>query len=153
MVVIFCLMLSGCSLANLLLPDKKISVAENRELQQKPRLTKKKFLKGKFQTQYESYLNDQFCLRDQWVTLSTGIQAFLGRKDINGVYLGRDGYLLEKNDETDFDNEQIKENTGYLSKFLNDMTEAYGKGHVSCLMIPSKALALPDRLPAFAEIP
>lgn len=153
MAAIFCLMLSGCSLVSLLLPDKEISVTENRELQQRPKLTKKRFLNGKFQAQYETYLNDQFCLRDQWVTLATGIQAFLGRKDINGVYLGRDGYLLEKNDVTDFDKEQVKENTGYLSKFLNDMTEAYGKEHVSCLMIPSKALALPDRLPAFAEIP
>lgn len=96
LVVVFCLMLFGCSLATLLLPDQKTSVTENRELQQMPAFTKKKFLKGKFQTRYETYLNDQFCLRDQWVTLAAQMQILVGRRDINGVYLGRDGYLLEK---------------------------------------------------------
>ena len=153
MVVVFCLLLAGGSLPTLLLPDKETSVAENRELQQRPKFTKKNFLKGKFQTQYDAYLNDQFFLRDDWVALAANMQISLGQKDINGVYLGKDGYLLEKNDPTDFDKEQVEENTEYLSKFLNDMTQAYGKEHVSCLMIPSKALALPDYLPDFAEIP
>lgn len=151
MLIVFCFMLFGCSLVTLILPDKEFSVTENRELEQKPKFKKKKFLKGKYQTQYENYLNDQFFFRDKWVDVAVGLQQITGKKDINGVYLGKAGYLLEKNGEEDFDADQVQENLDHLSAFLNDMTEMYGEDHVSCLMIPSKALALENRLPAFAE--
>lgn len=152
LVMVFCLMLFGCSLATLCLPDKEISVAENRELQQKPKFTKKGFLKGKFQSRYETYLSDQFWLRDGWVSLAVGMQSLLGRKDINGVYLGKDGYLLEKPDVADSDDGQVQENIRYLARFLNEMGDEYGGKHVSCMMVPSKAGAVPDYLPDFATV-
>ena len=75
----------------------------------------------------------------------------MGKKDINGVYLGRDGYLLEKSTAEETEKEQVEENINILSSFLNDMEKDYGKEHVSCLMVPSKDQAIPDRLPAFAQ--
>lgn len=151
MVIVFCLLLFGGAIATMLLPDKENSVMENRELAQKPEFSVKNFLKGNYQKKYETYLSDQFFLRDQWVNLSSGMQYFSGKKEINNVYLGKEGYLLEKNTEEDFDKEQIKENIAFLSSFLNDTEEFYGKEHVSCIMIPSKAEALSNRLPAFAK--
>lgn len=149
-VVVFCLMLSGGSLATLLLPRKEYSVVENRELAQKPALTKKDFLDGSYQSQYETYLSDQLCFRDQWVDLAVNLELFLGKKDINGVYLGKEGYLLEKNEKTEFDDGQVQENIESLSTFLNDAVEVYGENHVSCMMIPSKAEVMTNRLPSFA---
>ena len=128
-------------------------MAENRELQKKPKFTGKKWKKGTYQKQYESYLNDQFFLRDGWVRLAVGMQALLGQKDINGVYLGKDGYLLEKHVKADFDKEQTEDNVGYLSQFLNEAADIYGEEHVSCMMIPSKAQVLTSYLPNFAEVP
>ena len=152
MVFIFCILFFGGALATLLLPDRKSSVMENRELAQKPKASIKKFLAGSYQKNYENYLSDQFFLRDKWVNLSSAIQFYAGKKEINDVYLGKEGYLLEKNQEEEFDAEQTEENIAFLSSFLNDMAEEFGKEHVSCIMIPSKAAALPNRLPAFAEV-
>lgn len=152
MAVIFCAMLYGCCLVTLFVPEKEYSVMENRELQKKPAFTRKSFLNGKFQKQYEEYLSDSFFMRDGWVSLSVNLQHAAGKKDINGVYLGRDGYLLEKNDMEDTDYGQVRENVEHLSKFLNETADIYGEGNVSCIMIPAKALALPDKLPAFAEV-
>lgn len=149
-IVIFCLMLSFGSATTFFQWEKEFSEIENRELQQNPRFTIKKFLKGRFQKQYEGYLSDQFFYRDRWVQLTAGTQAALGRKEINGVYIGKDGYLLERSRETDFDDVQVKENAEYLAVFLNEAAKRYGKKHVSCMMIPSKAQALPNRLPDFA---
>lgn len=153
LVVVFCLLLFGCTIVTFILPKKEFSVAENRELQGKPKLTGKKVKKGTYQKQYEKYLNDQFFLRDAWVRLAVGMQSFLGQKDINGVYLGKDGYLLEKPVKADFDEEQTEDNVVYLSTFLNEAADIYGKKHVSCMMIPSKAQVLTNRLPDFAEVP
>lgn len=153
MLVVFCGMLFGGTLVTTIFPDKDYSVIENRELTQKPKFTKNKFLKGRYQKKYETYLSDQFPLRDKWVDLAVLMQTAAGKKDINGVYVGKGDYLLEKNEESDFDVEQIKENVNTLSFFLNEMSEVYGEKHVSCMMIPSKTLALSNRLPAFANVP
>ena len=67
MVAVFCIMLFSGSLAITVLPDQKYSDLENRQLQQKPKLTKKNFKKGAFQKEYENYLNDKFQLSEIWV--------------------------------------------------------------------------------------
>lgn len=152
MLFIFCAMLFGGAVATAMIPDKEYSDMENRELAQRPAFSIKEFMKGKYQTKYEDYLSDQFVLRDKWVDFSSNLQAAVGQKDINGVYIGKENYLIEKNEEADFDANQVEENVENLSFFLNEMAEVYGKEHVSCIMVPSKAEALPDKLPDFTEI-
>ncbi len=149
-IIEFCFILFSSPVATLLFPDKEFSDMENRELAQKPIFSGKSFLDGRYQDSYEEWLNDQFLWRDGWSFAVTNLQAAFGKKDINGVYLGKDGCLLEKYQETDFEQEQVNENTGYLSKFLNYAVKHYGKDHVYCMMLPSKAGALPDSLPVFA---
>ena len=58
---------------------------------------------------------------------------------------------MEKSTAEETEKEQVEENINILSSFLNDMEKDYGKEHVSCLMVPSKDQAIPDRLPAFAQ--
>lgn len=152
MIVVFCLMLFGGSLAISVVPDEKYSDLENRQLQQKPKFTKKNFTKGKFQKEYETYLNDQFPFRDKWVDIAVALQAKTGKRDINGVYIGKKGYLLENNQEKEVDKQQIKENVNTLTSFLNDMEKQYGKNHISCMMVPSKSLAMTNRMPAYTHV-
>ena len=149
-IIEFCFILFSSPVAALLFPDKEFSDMENRELAQKPVFSGKAFLDGRYQDNYEEWLNDQFFWRDRWSFVAANLQAAFGKKDINGVYLGKNGCLLEKYQETDFEQEQVNENTGYLSKFLNYAVKHYGKDHVYCMMLPSKAGALPDSLPVFA---
>lgn len=78
-------------------------------------------------------------------------KAVFGRKDINGVYIGKNGFLLEKYQKADFEKEQVEENIKYLSEFLNYSVKHYGQDNVYCMMIPSKTEELNEKLPVFAE--
>lgn len=151
-IIVFCVIIFGGAVITSVLPKKAYSDLENRKLEQKPQFTKEQFLQGAYQEKYEAYLSDQFFLRDRWVDLAVNIQKRLGKKDINGVYLGNDGYLLEKENSEEYDKEQVKDNVEILSSFVNDMSEMFGGKQVSCLMIPSKTLALSNHLPAFSQV-
>lgn len=149
LIIEFCFILFFCLVVPVLTPDREFSDMENRELAQKPAFSGKLFLDGSYQDSYEKWLNDQFFMRDVWSLLAARLQAVSGRKDINGVYLGKNGFLLEK--EAGFEQEQTDENIKYLSEFLNYSVKHYGKDNVYCMMVPSKAEALKTKLPAFAE--
>ena len=111
-IIEFCFILFSSPVATLLFSDKEFSDMENRELAQKPVFSGKSFLDGRYQDSYEEWLNDQFFWRDGWSFVAANLQAAFGKKDINGVYLGKNGCLLEKYQETDFEQEQVNENTG-----------------------------------------
>lgn len=151
--LVFCVVLGAGTLASVLNPQREYSDRENRTLADRPELTAENIVSGVYQEGYENWLNDQFPLRDRWVSLSAYTQCIFGKKDINGVYLGKDGYLIEKPDDSDFDREQLEENIHILSRFLNDAVKAYGKDRVCCMMVPSKAAVLTNHLPLFAGTP
>lgn len=150
-ILLFCAIIYGYAMVSLLCPDQKTSVTENRKLAQRPDLHIREFLHGTYQEQYETYLDDQFVGRDKWVSLASLVQAGIGKKEINGVYLGKNHYLLEKWQKSDFDSEQVEENIEILSEFLNGATEMFGLEHVSCMMIPSKTTVLSEYLPEYVD--
>ena len=151
-IIIFCVLLFGCGAVSFVMPQKKYSDLENRSLETKPELSLESVLSGEYQRHYEAYLSDQIFLRDRWAGLAAGMERLAGRKEINGVYAGADGYLMEVYSDQDFEPARIEENTGFLSGFLNYAVQIYGKKHVTCMMLPSRIHALPDRLPAFAPV-
>ena len=150
-IVLFVGTLAFSFFLSVLFPQKEFSATENRPLEQRPELCVEDILSGDFQETYENYLNDQFPGRDRWVNLAVGTDRLLGQKDVNKIYLGKDGYLLEKYSDGDFDERQSEDNIGILGEFLNRMTEQYGKEHVDCFFVPGKAAALSKKLPKFAE--
>lgn len=151
LIVEFCFILLLFPVIGIMLPDREFSDMENRTLVQKPIFSGKLFIDGSYQKEYEEWLSDQFPWRDGWSFAAANLQAAFGKKDINGVYLGEDGNLLEKYQETDFEQAQVNENVEYLSDFLNYAVKRYGKEKVHCIMLPSKTEALAEKLPAFAE--
>lgn len=150
-IVLFCTMLSAGGLVYCIMPQKEFSDLENRLLQTRPQLVLEELLNGSYQENYEAYLNDQMPGRDGWVWMAVQMERLLGKKDTNGVYIGKDGYLLEKFDDSEYDRAQIKENIDVLSQFLNNAVQKYGKERVSCIILPDKAGAMPGKLPAYAE--
>ena len=86
--VLICLM-------NLISQDKEFSEKENRMLEQKPEFTLSRLESGRFMEQYESYKSDQFVGRDFWVSLKSHVDLIVGRRESNGVFKGKDHYLLE----------------------------------------------------------
>lgn len=74
---------------------RSFSEAENRMLQQVPELTVDSLMSGKFMSQADSFVADQFPLRNQWIELKLGADKALGRQTSNGVYLGKNRFLIE----------------------------------------------------------
>lgn len=149
-IVLFCVLLGAGALSFYALPQKEFSDLENRLLQTRPELVWEDLFNGSYQEHYETYLNDQLPGRDGWVRTAAKMEQLIGKKEINGVYIGKDGYLLEKFDASTYDPAQIRENIGFLSRFLNESVQRYGKERVSCMILPDKAGAMPDKLPAYA---
>ena len=149
-IALFAGILGAFFLVSVLLPQKDFSATENRLLEQRPELLPEDILSGDYQETYETYLNDQFVARDRWVDLAVNTEKLMGRRDVNGIYVGKDGYLLEKYDDGDFDARENADHIGILGEFLNEMTAQYGAEHVDCLFVPGKAAALPDKLPGYA---
>ena len=148
---VFVVLVFGFSIGSLITPVRSYSVQENRTLTAHPKLSVKSILSGKYQKQYENFLSDQFFGRDAWVSLATRIQATFHQKDINGVYIGKDGYLLEKDEAGDVDHLQVKDNEKYVTKFINAASKKFGKKHVSFMMVPSKTSIMKNKLPDYAS--
>ncbi|MDE7312535.1 MAG: hypothetical protein K2N87_13090 [Eubacterium sp.] len=139
------LLLSGCSLWIHLTPAQTYSAVERRMLEKRPALAKKSVQSGKFQRKYESFLSEQFPGRTQLVALQTKLRRLLGERDANGVYFGKDDYLLEQHQEQEFDWKQVKNNVRQVAAFLKDYPNA------KVMFVPSKSSVLSSKLPMFAQ--
>jgi len=146
-VLIFLLLLYSITLINIFGEKHTYSAEEKRMLQTIPKVTKKRILNGKFQKKYEIYLSDQFPARSQWIQLKSGTERLLGKTESNGVYFGKDDYLLEKYEKDDFDKKQIKKNIKVLQSFAETMQKT---AQVHIMLVPSKTAVLHDLLPLFA---
>ena len=91
---LFCLFLFGFGAALFLLPDRSFSQQENRYLAQFKAPTLQSVKSGKFMTDFEDYVTDQFPLRDRWINLKAWAERLTGKEENNSVYLGTDGQTL-----------------------------------------------------------
>lgn len=148
--VVFCLLLFGMSFLSIVTPTKSFSENENRFLTKKPKFTKENFLSGKYATEYETFITDQFPARNQWITLKTWTERILLKQESNGVYFGKDDYLIETHQASDLDTEQLATNTERLIEFLSKATKLLGKEHVKMMLVPTANMILTDKLPPFA---
>lgn len=80
----------------ILTPDREFSAAENRMLEPRPNLSLQHLASGKFMANYEKYVSDQFPFRDFWVGAKSDTARAMGQKENGGVYLGKDGYLIQQ---------------------------------------------------------
>ena len=122
-VIAFFVIIFGLTAGSLGSEKKEYSETEKRELQQMPKVRWRSVRKGKFQKKYEKYLADQFPGRDSWVRLQTDVSRVVGKTESNGVYFGKDGYLLEHYGTSDFENEQSEKNEQALVKFVKKMSK------------------------------
>ena len=148
-IVIFVLLFAFFTGFSIFGEKKDFSVNENRALQTLPNISVDNVLDGSFQKDYDSFLSDQFEFRDFWVTAKTRIMLALGKKDINGVFIGKDDYLIEKYTDSDFDDDLVKYNIDMISDFLNRTAELEVGTYVS--FVPSKGTVLTNRLPKNAS--
>lgn len=146
----FLILVLGFSFCSLVWPKKTFSETENRILSGRPQISAGGILAGHFQEDYESFQEDQFPGRDSFIYMETLMARLLGRRDINGVYVGKEGYLIERFTQSDVSGEQLEKNIGYLSDFLNRMDGRESIGTVSVMLVPSAGQIITQYLPDFA---
>ena len=130
--------------SSIILPDTGFSEKENRILASRPALKLDQIISGGYEKQFETYENDQFPLRDMWITLKATTDRLMGKVEENGVYLGKNGYLMEGFNappQTQYD------------ATVNAMT-AFAQKHSDlkqyALIAPNSVNILKSKLPAFA---
>lgn len=123
--------------------DRLFSDNENRMLQQAPPLTMNSLTSGKFMTQEENFVTDQFFLRDTWISAKLFLDRMSGKAESNNVYLGKEGYLLEKPDK--IEEEYLARNLQAIRTFAEHtdqkvvMTLVPGAAWVCDQLLPNQA--------------
>lgn len=145
-VLTFLILLSILTIADIITQDKFKSENENRILQQNPEFTINRLFNGQYTKEYENYISDQFILRDNWISLKVKTDQIMLKKDINGVYIGKDNYLLEKHNKNDIETEQLQLNINRLTQ----MCDKYKDKNIRIMTVPSAAAILSEKLPDFA---
>lgn len=146
-VTIFLLILSGMSVFGFAADDERYSEKENRYLAIKPDLDSGNLLNGKYQEDYETYLADKTIFRNKWIELKTYIELASLKKDVNGVYFGKDNYLIARQDTDKFETENADKNCKYLEEFVDN----YKKNTDICVMlVPNTSEILKKKLPKYA---
>ena len=148
---LFCTFLGCGAFASVFMPKKSFSETENRYLAQRPSLTWQGLKSGAFGREYETYLSDQFPFRDQWIGVKTTAEQLQQKKEINGVWLGKDHYLIETFYQEDLDPELSGKNLDRLCQFVSAQEALAGKDHVRVMLVPSSAEIMTDKLPPFAS--
>lgn len=143
---VFCLLMIVLCGINLLKKDKPFSETENRMLEGKPKLSVGNVISGKYMEQYTSYKSDQFVGRDFWISMKTGVDYMLGKREENGVYNGKDHYLME----------QIKApvSRAYEEniKAMKQFKEKYPNIPMKMMLVPNAANILNEKLPTLAVV-
>lgn len=119
--------------------SKEFSENENRYLQTKPKFSFSSLVKGQYIEKLEDYFADQFPYRDSFMSIKTSFDKLLGKKDINGVYLCKDDYLIEKY--------ETPVNSDKIIKVLNAFYQNINYVNLNLMLVPTSISINSDLLP------
>ncbi len=145
--LLFFLALAGCAVWMFATPDRAFSENENRYLTGRPELTAQSVLDGKFQDKLSDFLSDQFPQRDFWTATGALTKKLSGRKDIGGVYLGKEHYFFEKFTDDSYSADRFQAQLDLLAQFAREQEIP-----VRVLFAPTPGKILPDLLPEHAVL-
>lgn len=137
---------------NFIWPKQTFSQEENRMLSTIPKFSFASFVNGNYLNGVNDYINDHFAFRNVYLKINSWWEInVMGKKENNGVYVGKDGYLFEK---FQFGDEEIKN----ANKNITVISEFAQKMHNSNIptffvLIPNSIYVNKDKLPDFIEAP
>ena len=141
-ILVFCILIGGASLWLLVKKDGEISEWERRKLQQFPEITAERVLNGKFMKEFESYVNDQFPLRNTFRRIKAKVLFdVFNQKDNNGIYVA-EGFASE------YDSEITDEQIDVFTDKVNALYENYLKDtgcNIYYSIVPDKNYFLAEK--------
>ena len=133
-------------LVNAFKGQKDFSDNENRPLAQRPKLTWDGVKSGSFAKDFETAYADQFLGRDVWMTAKYNLDYMTGKREFDGIYIGKKGYLLSAPKTPDEDS--VKNTV----EAMNSFASKYKDIKMYALIVPDAAAIMPDMLPAKAPV-
>lgn len=143
--IIFILILFLFLIINIIVPNKEKSVQENRMLATKPKFRLSSLISGDYDEKFEAYMDDQFVGRDMWRKLKVTVDRICGSRLENGVYIGRNGQLLEQIEVAD------ENHLAANIKAIKSFSESQKKIPVRMMLVPDAANVLNHSLPSLAK--
>ena len=143
--IIFILTLFLFLIINVIVPDREKSVQENRMLATKPKFRLSSLISGDYDEKFEAYMDDQFVGRDMWRKLKVTVERIGGSRLENGVYIGKNGQLLEQIEVAD------ETHLAANIKAIKSFSESQSKIPVRMMLVPDAANVLNHSLPALAK--
>ena len=137
--IIFVGFIAAMMVLFIVLPKKEYSSSEKRYLQQAPAFSFNRLTSGDFGDDFEKFLSDQTAGRNFWVGLSAYYNYAIGNNGSNGIYLCKDGYLV--NDPEDMSG--LDRNIGFIEEFAEKCPV-----DVTVMIAPSTGYICDDILPA-----
>ena len=139
-------------IVNFIWPKQTFSQEENRMLATIPRFSFESFVNGDYLNGVNDYINDHFAFRNIYLKLNSWWEvSVMGKKENNGVYIGKDGYLFEKFKHGEEEKEKVKNNVSAISNFAETMQEIDIPTYF--VLVPNSIYINSDKLPKNVEVP
>ena len=146
LVLCFSLIIALGTVMNILSKDREFSESENRVLASFPKLTISSLADGSFMKSFETYMADQFIFRDKLISAKTYFDRLSGKKEENGVYIGEEGFLIEK--QSEYNKKKVKA----LTKSINTFIKKYPDVKKMVAISPNASYVYADKLPENIEM-
>ena len=144
-ITFFCLLVAFLSVYGFVVPDREFSENESRLLAKMPEVTLSGVLDGSFMKDFESYLTDQFPFRDEAIYIKSLIERALGKNEENGAYIGKNGFLFEK--QTPYDEEKMQGIAVSINRFVQS-----NKGiNTVFALVPNSSFVYSEYLPDYLQ--
>lgn len=127
-------------------PNKTFSESENRKLEQAPEFSISEIINKNFTKNFEKHISDQFVIRDFWIGIKSDVERIIGKKESNGIYLGKDGFLIQTFNKPD--NENMKEKI----TAVNSLAASIPGVNKYFILVPNTVKILEDELPSYAYV-
>jgi len=152
-VIIFLAIVFGLPVLSWLQPYHSVSLIENRRLAAPPVYSTDGLLSGTYFREWETFLSDHIYARDTWIKTYTYANLYgLGKRQINDIVIGRDGYLLPFRSYTaGYDRDSyaaaVRTMTGRIAE-LAAAVESYG-GRFYFVGVPEQSSFHRDKYPGY----
>lgn len=120
---------------------KSFSDNENRYLTRFPKLNMENIKDKTWMKQLHDYVSDHFLMREDLLNIHTNIQMYFGKKEMNGVYIGKNDTLIEKYEG------------GNLLEIVNSLNNFYSESdlNIQMMIIPDAISINTKVLPKYVD--
>ena len=126
-------------------PDRTSSERENRNLKQFPEISFSSVTSGRFMSEFETYLTDQFPARDLCVEMKSNAGNMMGSRKVADVYIAEDDYLIQV--ESTVNEEKVIS----MAEAISAYAERNPDQKCTLMLVPNAVSILEDHLPYGAK--